>query len=105
MWRAGPILTSLRAGPVAKSWLFPENLLQHQDHRFYMYHCFIRICDITIHSGNSLEITLILELALSDVKIGPARAHGNGLFVSENITAFSAKRSINLLPMLTEKLN
>jgi len=33
------------------------------------------VCCVEI---NSLEITLILQLALSDVKIGPARAHGNG---------------------------
>jgi len=29
-----------------------------------------------------LEISLILQLARSDVKIGPARVHGNTLIVS-----------------------
>jgi len=34
------------------------------------------ICGVAI---NSLEITLILQQARSDVKIGPDRAHGNRL--------------------------
>jgi len=37
------------------------------------------VCNVAI---NSLEITLILQPARSDVKIGPNRAHGSRLFVS-----------------------
>jgi len=39
------------------------------------------ICSVVI---NSLEITLILQLARNDVKIGPARARGNRLWDSGN---------------------
>jgi len=35
-----------------------------------------------MHIINFLEITLLLQPARSDVKIGPAHAHGNRLKVS-----------------------
>jgi len=42
-------------------------------------HSFYAICSVAIHTLNSLEITLILQPARSDVKIGRARTHANGL--------------------------
>jgi len=50
--------------------------LQHHRPLFYT------ICGVVIQPANSLEITLILQLALSGVKIGPPSAYGNGLMLS-----------------------
>jgi len=35
------------------------------------------ICDVAIHTVNSLEITLILQPDRNDVKIGPTRSREN----------------------------
>jgi len=45
-------------------------------------HCFSTICVVAIHTVNFLEITLILQPAFSDVKIGPAHIHGNKLLMA-----------------------
>jgi len=39
-----------------------------------------------MHTVNFLEITAIIQPARYDVKIGPARVHGNRLFVAASCT-------------------
>jgi len=46
---------------------------------------------------SSPEITLILQPACSDVKISPARAHGNRLKVDLNLYFFSFNISISII--------
>jgi len=47
-------------------------------------YCVYTICDLATPAANSLKITLILQPAHSDVKIGPARAHANRLRLKDN---------------------
>jgi len=42
-------------------------------------HCFHTICGVAMHTVNSLEITFILQMASSDIKISPAGAYGKRL--------------------------
>jgi len=54
------------------------------DHHFYVtlqHHrpLFYTIHGVAIHAANSLKITLTVQRARSDVKIGPAHAHGSRL--------------------------
>jgi len=87
-------LTSLRAGYKIKvrERLFLREFIATPQTIVFTYYIatsqinyFHTFCGVAIHTVNSLEITLILKPARSDVKINLARAYGNKLVAKKNI--------------------